>query len=117
MKKLSLYIFLVLMFCNVGFADYFKLNEVQLIMSNECGSDLQIKKYRQDDRYFFHIENWGAKTVVITKIELVNEKDEVMRSSTLDLSVNAFHKRKNKLSAVGLIHELLKKIVITCTLQ
>ena len=70
MKKLSLYIFLGLLWCNVGFAE--------LIELNKCfkGKDSEVhetKIFNLAHRYDEHIWSINASTGIITQIEIFND--------------------------------------------
>jgi len=70
MKKLSLYLFLVLMFCNVGFAELLELNKC-FKGKDSSFDDTEIKniEYRYDE----HIWSINASTGIITQIEIFND--------------------------------------------
>ena len=70
MKKLSLYIFLVLMWCNVGFAELIELNKC-FKGKDSSFDDTEIKniEYRYDE----HIWSINASTGIITQIEIFND--------------------------------------------
>ena len=59
MKKLSLYIFLGLLWCNVGFADILPLDfKIERQLNNyPCFNELPVKKYEElgNGRFQFHI--------------------------------------------------------------
>ena len=85
MKKLSLYVFLVLMFCNVGFGEEPKWDYTDLNMNViEYGWKIKSSKMTKVDKlpleiYTLRKGNWILKCL----IRYMNEYDDVM--TTCDL--------------------------------
>ena len=103
MKKLSLYIFLVLMFCNVGFANNFEyICSFETYFKTSDINDWNNKNMR------FKIYNSG-KTLKMYDYEtekyydnlniLINNQDEVVASITLSNRINTLVLNKNTLYA------------------
>ena len=87
MKKLSLYIFLGLMFCNVGFAELIELNKCFKIAFSE---DANPKKfYNVNYRYEQSKFSINTATGLITRQEIFT--DSYVKQYNKDSNIHNFH--------------------------
>ena len=72
MKKLSLYAFMVLMFCNVSFADNLKIVDGDTTPSKEDFTDLGTVTVGKSSSSTFSIKNVGTANLVLSAVTATN---------------------------------------------
>ncbi len=106
MKKLSIYVFLGLMFCNVGFAD--------------CKDDLEVYRKNLDSGYFvFFFANPTNKTIKISKIQFLNsDKTIIFKQDDVweyKITINPYSKiRSMEIGRPDFMGELVKYHEFSC---
>ena len=124
MKKLFLYVFLSLLWCNVGFADqlditdkktYSKLEDVKLEMST-C-ENIRVRKNRREDEYNFNISNLNKKKLKIEAISFLTKDNDIIRIEPVLKTIDRFHKKYITVSTPDLLHGYVETIIINCSIK
>ena len=105
MKKLFLYIFPVLIFCNTSFAD--------------CLSDLDIRYMNASNVAFktFTFSNPTKNKIKINQISLLNSENEIMITRKFENLVLESYTRKSgyRVGKKYFMRELVKNFIVECT--
>ena len=106
MKKLSLYIFSVLIFCSTSFAN--------------CISDLDIKYMNATTTPYyksFSFSNPTKNKIKINQISLLNSENEIMITRKLENLILESSSRKSgyRVGKIYFMRELVKSFSVECT--